>query len=376
MNEIGIGHASTMTIEKTTHKTEVVRVDELIKVANSDRLSTVKVYDYASVVLTNEWQPGDLAAWIQPDSVVDVTRPEFAFLAPKATDNKVRIRTTRLRGVLSYGLLVKAPVGSKIGDDVSEALGVVHWEPDETPGFSVHGGENAKSPSGVFPTYDVDAYLKFGRLVFVPGEPVFITEKIQGANGKCVFKDGQQYCGTRTQWKKEFPSKPTQTYEEILAQFENDEAKAKSAWRKIENWKPKRSRWWSAFHNSPGISEFCKANPGYALYGEVYGQVGGYHYGIENGESKFFAFDILTPDGQWLDFPNFLDKINEFGIPHVPILHQAFPFDFDAISEMANGHSLVPNAENIREGVVVGTVKERWDERLGRVKLKVINPDY
>jgi hypothetical protein len=43
---------------------------------------------------------------------------------------------------------------------------------------------------------------------------------------------------------------------------------------------------------------------------------------------------------------------------------------------MAEGKTLLGEAKHIREGVVVQPVVNRWDHKLGRVKLKVINPEY
>ena len=52
------------------------------------------------------------------------------------------------------------------------------------------------------------------------------------------------------------------------------------------------------------------------------------------------------------------------------------PFDLEKIKEISNGKSTLPGAQNIREGVVVRTAKERRDPALGRVCLKFIGPDY
>ena len=49
------------------------------------------------------------------------------------------------------------------------------------------------------------------------------------------------------------------------------------------------------------IEEWCRANSGYTLYGEVVPTQGGYNYGCKDGETKFFVFDILSPDGKWVN---------------------------------------------------------------------------
>lgn len=183
---------STMAIEKSTHTVEVVQITEMLKHENADSLSKAKLNtgdEYSRVVRTTDWKVGDIAAWVPPDSIVDTKRPEFAFLANKAkSDGTVRIRAQKLRGVVSYGLLVPAPVDSKLGDDVASILGVEHYDPEEQSimneivgkKLKITSGEVAKAPSGKFPKYDVDAYLKYGKKVFKDGEIVTVTEKIHG----------------------------------------------------------------------------------------------------------------------------------------------------------------------------------------------------
>lgn len=184
---------STMAVEKSTHKVEVLEVKELIKHENADTLSKVKIYDYTCVVRTSDWKPGTLAAWVPPDSLVDTKRPEFAFLARKAkADGIARIRTEKLRGIVSYGLLVPAPEGMKVGDDAAQVLGVEHYDPEVAEIITAKtgtklkftGGEVAKPPRGTYPKYDVDAFLARGRLAFKEGELVAVTEKIHGCFGQ------------------------------------------------------------------------------------------------------------------------------------------------------------------------------------------------
>src|SRR4051812_4222851 len=122
---------------KSTHKVEVVPV-RLEKHPNADRLSVVRVFGYQVCTPTAEWldrpaidaEGARLGAYVPPDSLVPVSRPEFAFLADKARqDGMARIKAQKLRGVVSFGLLVAAPAGARVGDDVAGLLGVEHYEP-------------------------------------------------------------------------------------------------------------------------------------------------------------------------------------------------------------------------------------------------------
>lgn len=199
---------------------------------------------------------------------------------------------------------------------------------------------------------------------------------VHNSNSRFVCVDGEMFYGSRTEWKKEYASRPDLTYEQLLERI-GDEEKAKSVFEKIQNWKPKRNMWWQVASDTPAIELFCQANPNYCLYGEVLGHNKGFPYDVtpESG-LKFAAFDILKPNGMWMAFPEFLETVKTYCIPHVPVIHEAIPFNFDEIVKMAEGLTLAPGATHIREGVVVHPIVERWDEKIGRVKLKVINPSY
>src|SRR5262249_32544226 len=117
----------------SSHAVEVVRLDKFHPHPNADRLAIVDVFGHQVCGDKDEVQPGAVAAYIPPDSVAP-DRPEFAFL-----DGHRRIRAKKLRGIISFGLLVKAPGGAAPGDDVAERLGITHYEP---PLRLTSGGED------------------------------------------------------------------------------------------------------------------------------------------------------------------------------------------------------------------------------------------
>jgi hypothetical protein len=52
------------------------------------------------------------------------------------------------------------------------------------------------------------------------------------------------------------------------------------------------------------------------------------------------------------------------------------PFDLEAILRHAEGNSLIPGANHIREGVVIRPLKERTHLEIDRVNLKVVGNGY
>lgn len=318
---------------KSTNIVEVVPV-HLEKHPNADALSIVRIGGYTVCVQTTAWQGVTHAAYIPPDSLVDVNREEFSWLKDDKHPTEYRVRAKKLRGIVSFGMLVKAPDGSKVGDDVTKILGVKHYEPE----LSIStGGDWDKAPNVYTSKYDVDTLRKY-RSLFIEGEPVLITEKIHGANARYVFVDDRMCVGTRTGWVKESDKSP----------------------------------WWKALKNHPEIETFCTSNPGYILYGEVYGQVQNMKYDAA-GTCKFAGFDIMK-DGIWVEPEERLKSFDFFGINKAPVIETNFPYDFDKICEIAEGPSRLGGS--FMEGVVVEPFKTRYHESIGRVKLKLVSANY
>lgn len=310
----------------STHRVDVVPV-VLEPHPNADTLSIVRVHGFTVCARTEDWRGVDRAAYIQPDSVVPDT-PQFAFL-----DGKRRIRVKRLRGVVSMGLLVPAPEGASIGDDVADVLGVTRYEP---PMAAWTGGEAAPAPSGYAPVYDLESARRYAAIAFEPGEPVIVTEKIHGANGRWTF-DGEVYhAGSRTEWKRSG-----------------------------------ESIWWHALDGCAALREYLKQHPGDVVYGEVYGQVQDLKYGVERGV-RVAVFDILRGT-EWLA-PLVAREVGAI-LPWVPTLFVG-PYEWRAIEALAEGPSTIPGAQHVREGCVFKPLHERAHPETGRVCLKLVGNGY
>ena len=327
--------------KKHTHRVEVVPIVlEPHPDPETTNLSLARVYDFVVVVRTDLWNDKEIGAYIQPDSVVPDT-PDFEFVG----HNK-RITVRRFRGVYSHGLMMPAPEGSRVGDDVSEIMGVTHYEPRENVtmfGDSVHG------PEGIFPKYDVENWRKFSVL-FEDGEDVVVTEKIHGANARFkMTNDGDMFCGSRTMWKKE---------------HEND-------------------LWWKCLDKNRWIREFVTFHPDFTLYGELFGNVQNLKYGAGKNDVFFRAFDVWNNRENrflsWTELDNIYlpdgSKLREE--PYwVPVLYFG-PYDKEMVRGLADGKSTILGAENIREGIVVHPTRERYEAFLGdRLKLKLVSDKY
>jgi len=311
----------------------VIRISEIEKHGNADSLGVVMVHGgYPVCIRLGDWKPGDLAAYIPVDSVVDKSRPEFSFL------EKPRIRAKRLRGVFSMGLLVPAPDGAQEGDDVTEALGVTHWDPEAE---RVHGAKNAgedePGPVGwLFPAYTDIEPLRRHKNVLKPGEPVVVTEKIHGANARFAHDGERLWVGSRGRIKR------------------HDDA----------------NTWWRM---AEALDLYVRLQPFRRLvfFGEVFGKVQDLHYGVNGVDLRIF--DVFDGDrGKYLDHDDARGVAAQCDLPWVPTLYRG-PWDINRIAEWAEGTSTL--ADHVREGFVVKPEKERV-EHMGRVILKMHGEGY
>jgi hypothetical protein len=82
----------------------------------------------------------------------------------------------------------------------------------------------------------------------------------------------------------------------------------------------------------------------------------------------------LFHEGQWLGHS--AARLITPTVPWVPVIAGPIPFDFDRLCEFAEGQTTLPGADHVREGVVIVPEVERYDERIGRVKLKLVGAGY
>jgi RNA ligase (TIGR02306 family) len=309
---------------------ETLRVGPIEKHPGADNLSITRVRDYPVILRTGEFQEGDLAVYVPVDSVVPAGDPRWAFLGEHR-----RIQARRLRGIFSMGLLTAAPPGVRLGQDVAALLGITKYEPPEPPAE----GEDEIDP-GFFPAYsDLEAVRRFPD-VLAEGEEVVLTEKVHGANARYLFHEGRLWVGSHTRIKRRDP---------------------KNLW-----WKPAIAL---------DLERRLAAFPGVAIYGEVYGRVQDLRYGAKDDGVSLVLFDAQdVTSRRYLDYDDFLGLARALELPTVPLLHRG-PWSQD-LRALSNGPTVIGAGAHCREGFVARPVKERFDERVGRVALKLHGEDY
>lgn len=102
----------------------VQKIIDLQPIEGADLIEKATVLGWNIVVKKGEYKVGELACYIQIDTVVPEL-PEYEFLR----ERNFRVRTIKLRGQISQGLIVPLPKGKfKEGDDVTDFIGVKKYE--------------------------------------------------------------------------------------------------------------------------------------------------------------------------------------------------------------------------------------------------------
>lgn len=315
---------------------QVIEIGDVVKHENADTLSITHAHGgYPVIFRSGDYQVGDKAVYVPIDALVPLDDPRWEFLG---THN--RIKAKRLRGVFSMGLLTPADPSWEVGQIVQDLLRIVKYEPPLVfKGAASGRSQNEHCPFD-FPIYtDIEGYRRYPDIL-KEGEAVVLTEKIHGANGRFVYKDGRLWVGSHKCIKKE----------------------------------DGEDLWW-AVAKKYDLATKLSAFPDIALYGEVYGWVQDLKYGANPGEFQFAAFDALNLKTQkYLSYPDFQKFAQvELELPTVPVLYTG-PWSKDLVEKHVNGKSTI--ADHIREGFVARPIEERWDDSIGRVTIKFIGEDY
>lgn len=104
----------------------IEKIIDLQPIDGADVIEKAQVLGWWVIVKKGEYKVGDLCSYIQIDTIVP-ERPEFEFLRPR----NFRVRTIKLKGQISQGLIIPCPKGKwKEGDDVTDILEVQKYSKD------------------------------------------------------------------------------------------------------------------------------------------------------------------------------------------------------------------------------------------------------
>jgi len=308
----------------------VVKIVDIQPIPGADAIVVATVKGWKVVVKVNEYKVGDLAVYYEIDSFLPI-RPQFEFLRKSSfkrmgSSEGFRLKTIRLRGQISQGLLTPIPEGisnPKEGDDLTEALDIVKYEPPIPAQLA--GKIKGTFPSFIPKTDEIRIQNFESEVGFSPvGERAYVTEKLDGTSFTCYFNNGVfGVCGRN---------------------WELSETSDNSLWRMANVLQLKE--------------KMTKHGKNIALQGELIGAgINGNLYGLSDHKLYFFTgYDI--DKGRRMFFDELEWVLFGLQLQMVPLLEKygfVIPNESNIVDYMlkyAEGKSVL-NMEVDREGVVV-----------------------
>ena len=170
------------------------RVTEIRRIILADEIECAMIGGWPTVVKKGEFRVGDLAVYFEIDSWIPYTLAPFLCRGKEPREfNGVkgeRLRTIRLRGQLSQGLLLSMDacgVEGDEGDDLSEYLGVQKWE--KPIPVALQGQQKGSFPSFIRKT-DQERVQNLDGMI--DWDAVYeVTIKLDGSSMTIYKKDGE-----------------------------------------------------------------------------------------------------------------------------------------------------------------------------------------
>jgi len=310
-------------------------VSEIRPIEGADAIEVARINNWDVVVKKGEFNAGDFCIYFEIDSFLPI-KEEFEFLR-KSSYKKMgaqegfRLKTIRLRGQVSQGLLIPIHVKELFGDtvyegmDVTELLGVVKYEPPipaelagkvrgNFPGFlRKTDEERVQNLSKEYPTW-VEQDLDF-----------YVTEKLDGNSATFYLNNDQFGVCSRN--------------------LDLEETEGNTFWKVARELQIEEK-----------LSEYGR---NLAIQGELIGEgIQGNPYNIKGHTVRFFnVFDI---DSQtYYGLPMFLalfeHQLKLETVPFLTNLTMKLPQTIDECLAFADGKSVL-NQNFDREGVVFRTM--------------------
>lgn len=325
-------------------------IKEIRPHSNADTLELAIVDGWQVIIKKGEFKAGDHVVYFEVDSVLPI-RPEYEFLRKCCYVKKdwvegFRLKTIKLRGELSQGLITAIPGGLVTfdGRDVTDVLGVVKWDPPVP-------AQLAGQVKGNFPPFIPKTdQERVQNLVHAVDEAHFnkdlfeVSMKLDGSSFTCYYYNGNVGVCSRNLELKINDENKDNTFVKLFVES--------------------------------GLADYLMSyGRNIAIQGELMGP------GIQGNREEFtdvvmFIFDIfsideqryLTPDERMAVFEGdegIFDNTEH--IYHVPVLANNLPLpSYEEILSLANGSSMY---NKVREGIVFKRVD-------GKFSFKAISNEF
>jgi len=320
-------------MERKLASIQVIR--DIRPIEGADAIELAIINDWQVVVAKSVGhQVGDHVVYCEIDSFLPI-REEFEFLR-KSSYRKMddlegfRLRTIKLRGQISQGLIVPISIFGDFGWtayeglDVTERLGIIKYEPPIPAELA--GKVKGNFPSFIPKTDEERIQNLTDKYETWKTQPFYVTEKLDGSSATYYFRNGEFGVCSRN--------------------LDLEETEGNTFWKiarelKIEEWLGTQSI-------------------NYAIQGELIGEgIQGNPYKIKGQTVRFFnAFNI--DKYEYLSLEEFESLITSMKLKTVPIIDRAFtlPNTIEELLNYADKKSELNNQFD-REGVVIRSIDRK-----------------
>lgn len=300
----------------------VRRIAELNPIEGADAIECAKVDGWKVVVKKGEFAVGQLATYFEIDSWIPEDIAPF-LCKDKREFNGIpgaRLRTIRLRGQVSQGLLLPAPVEhAEEGDDLTEVLGIQKWEPPVSAQLS--GLVRGNFP-GFLQKTDQERVQNLSRDLDAwraDDSTWEVTEKLDGSSMTAYIRDGEfGVCS-----------------------------------RNLDLTRDESNSFWATAIKLQLEERMARLGRNIAIQGELIGPgIQGNRYALD--AHQFMLFDVFDIDQfQYLTAAERIAVATELSVLHCPILSASASIEnsVDELLLMAEGPSALPPHPQ-REGLV------------------------
>lgn len=330
----------------------IQRVLAIEPIANADAIELARINGWQCVVKKGEFNVGDLGLFLEIDAVPPdieafrflwARKPKEGEPAPEeaARPDKFRVRTMKLRGMLSQGVLLPLNefdfASVEEGDDMTGVLGVTKYEPPVPAGI---GDFRAHFPAFIPKTDEMRVQSVPEVLDGIRGLPYAATLKCDGTSATfCIDPRDEQFhaCGRNISVK------------------EGDSL----YWRMARKY---------------DVETILRRFPHLAIQGEICG------LGIQKNrlglkELCLFVFNIYDfRQACYLDHTSARQWMQDNGLSPVDVVETGDSFAHSQDSLLALAEGKYPGTTNEREGIVIRPLAETYSAKLGgRLSFKAIS---
>jgi RNA ligase (TIGR02306 family) len=321
----------------------IQKVRAISPIPDSDFLELAHIMGWQCVIKKGEFKEGDFGVYYEVDSFLPIDdRYEFlrtsSFRENRDNGTGFRIRTVRLRGQLSQGLLLpleKFPELTDIaeGVDVTEKLNVKKWYIPET---AVAGGIIiGDRPHGIPASDEIRLQSALELLDQLKGKPYYITTKMDGTSGIVYYIDGKIGCCSR--------NKEIKDEEDAL--------------------------YWTPVYKYGLKEKLAKLGKNIVLTGEIIGP-GIQKNKLRLAEIEWNVFDVKDGESnRYLPYDDAVKLCAELGLKTVPLEERGEQFDYSLETLLEKAKGKYPSGLD-KEGIVV-----RDAQSPKAVSFKVLNND-